>query len=323
MVRPPAQQDPRLPPAHRTFNAGDGWALRRVKQLYWTLKYSLAATHAKAPAISTIEMSGTQFISRTVFKENTLASSEDLGYMSTSQTTISTKAAARLGWVMTRSNTPCHVGKTSRCRGRQSMTTHFKRWWQLCLKYIQGALCRLDVPSAHRLLCVRPRRGVWTDDWASVRVFLGLGSVFRRRSSCLLSGSPTIWQSCHEVQIRLVINPSNSSREVVRTWVTFYKKHREVLGADLVHVRRPNMQVGKAEVCNAMSDCTETKERHLNSISHRSCLISGHRCMASRQPKWKRKGPCNGFQPHRWSPTFRTFFSCQQKNQSQHLLIKL
>ena len=33
-------------------------------------------------------------------------------------------------------------------------------------------------------------------------------------------------------------------REVVRTWVSFYKKHREVLGADLVHVRRPNMQVG-------------------------------------------------------------------------------
>ena len=32
-------------------------------------------------------------------------------------------------------------------------------------------------------------------------------------------------------------------REVVRTWVAFYKKHREVLGADLVHVRRPNMQV--------------------------------------------------------------------------------
>ena len=38
------------------------------------------------------------------------------------------------------------------------------------------------------------------------------------------------------------------SREVVRTWVTFYKKHREVLGADLVHVRRPNMQVGKEKV---------------------------------------------------------------------------
>ena len=34
MVRPPAQQDPRLPPAHRTFNAGDGWALWRVKQPY-------------------------------------------------------------------------------------------------------------------------------------------------------------------------------------------------------------------------------------------------------------------------------------------------
>ena len=25
--------------------------------------------------------------------------------------------------------------------------------------------------------------------------------------------------------------------------MTFYKKHREVLGADIVHVRRPNMQV--------------------------------------------------------------------------------
>ena len=38
------------------------------------------------------------------------------------------------------------------------------------------------------------------------------------------------------------------SREVVRTWVTFYKKHREVLGADLVHVRRPNMQVGRLKL---------------------------------------------------------------------------
>ena len=42
------------------------------------------------------------------------------------------------------------------------------------------------------------------------------------------------------------------SREVVRTWVTFYKKHREVLGADLVHVRRPNMQVGEGESINTM-----------------------------------------------------------------------
>jgi hypothetical protein len=32
------------------------------------------------------------------------------------------------------------------------------------------------------------------------------------------------------------------TREAVRVWVRFYKKHREVLGADLVHVRRPNMQ---------------------------------------------------------------------------------
>ena len=30
LVRPPAQQDPRLPPAHRTFNAGDRWAVWRV-----------------------------------------------------------------------------------------------------------------------------------------------------------------------------------------------------------------------------------------------------------------------------------------------------
>ena len=35
---------------------------------------------------------------------------------------------------------------------------------------------------------------------------------------------------------------------MVRTWVTFYKKHREVLGADLVHVKRPNMQVGQKKV---------------------------------------------------------------------------
>lgn len=35
---------------------------------------------------------------------------------------------------------------------------------------------------------------------------------------------------------------SPATREVVRTWVSFYKKHREVLGADLIHVRRPNMQ---------------------------------------------------------------------------------
>jgi len=35
---------------------------------------------------------------------------------------------------------------------------------------------------------------------------------------------------------------SPSTRTMVRTWVTFYKKHREVLGADLVHIRRPNMQ---------------------------------------------------------------------------------
>ena len=30
LVRPPAQQDPQLPPAHRTFNAGDRWAVWRV-----------------------------------------------------------------------------------------------------------------------------------------------------------------------------------------------------------------------------------------------------------------------------------------------------
>ena len=36
---------------------------------------------------------------------------------------------------------------------------------------------------------------------------------------------------------------TNTTREVVRAWVSFYKKHREVLGADLVHVRRANMQV--------------------------------------------------------------------------------
>ena len=41
-----------------------------------------------------------------------------------------------------------------------------------------------------------------------------------------------------------IAKPILFSREVVRTWVSFYKKHREVLGADLVHVRRPNMQVG-------------------------------------------------------------------------------
>ena len=55
---------------------------------------------------------------------------------------------------------------------------------------------------------------------------------------------------------------------MVRTWVTFYKKHREVLGADLVHVRRPNMQVQKEKVfINAMCDCTESTGRHLDSIS--------------------------------------------------------
>ena len=36
---------------------------------------------------------------------------------------------------------------------------------------------------------------------------------------------------------------TNTTREVVRAWVSFYKKHREVLGADLVHLRRANMQV--------------------------------------------------------------------------------
>ena len=51
----------------------------------------------------------------------------------------------------------------------------------------------------------------------------------------------------YEVQIRW-LNQFFFSREVVRTWVTFYKKHREVLGADLVHVKRPNMQVGQEKV---------------------------------------------------------------------------
>ena len=114
----------------------------------------LTATLAQAPPIDTTEASVIQFISRTAFKENILASSADLEYTSTNQTTISTRVEAKLGWVMTRSNTPCRAGRTSQCRGRQSTTTHFKRWRWLCLIHIQGALCRLDVPSAHWLLCV-------------------------------------------------------------------------------------------------------------------------------------------------------------------------
>ena len=78
-------------------------------------------------------MSATQFISRTVFRENILASFANLAFTSTNQTTTSTKAAAKLEWVMTRSNTPCRAGKISLFPGRQSTTTRFKRWCQLCL----------------------------------------------------------------------------------------------------------------------------------------------------------------------------------------------
>ena len=35
---------------------------------------------------------------------------------------------------------------------------------------------------------------------------------------------------------------SPTSRAVVKTWVTFYKKYRDVLNGDIIHVRRPTMQ---------------------------------------------------------------------------------
>ena len=35
---------------------------------------------------------------------------------------------------------------------------------------------------------------------------------------------------------------SQASRTPVKTWVNFYKKYREVLNGDIIHVRRPTMQ---------------------------------------------------------------------------------
>ena len=62
-------------------------------------------------------------------------------------------------------------------------------------------------------------------------------------------------------------------REVVRTWVSFYKKHREVLGADLVHVRRPNMQVGvkrnkKKSKFGLLCRFGYKPKKHLNTIGN-------------------------------------------------------
>ena len=97
---------------------------------------------------------------------------------------------------------------------------------------------------------------------------------------------------------------------MVRTWVTFYKKHREVLGADLVHVRRPSMQVGKEQVFNAMSDCMETIERHLDSISPRNCLIQGIDAWLHVNPNGREKGLAMVFNPTGKVPhTFHTFLT--------------
>ena len=97
------------------------------------LDHSLTATLARAPTISIIETSATLSISKTVSRENILGSSANLASTSTNLTTTSTKGEAKLGWATTRSNTLCHVGRTSPFQGRQSTTTLFKRCWQLLL----------------------------------------------------------------------------------------------------------------------------------------------------------------------------------------------
>ena len=35
---------------------------------------------------------------------------------------------------------------------------------------------------------------------------------------------------------------SHATKNIVKSWVDFYKKYREVLNGDIIHVRRPNMQ---------------------------------------------------------------------------------
>jgi hypothetical protein len=36
---------------------------------------------------------------------------------------------------------------------------------------------------------------------------------------------------------------SNQTKEIVQKWVNFYKAHRRILISDVVHVRRPDLQV--------------------------------------------------------------------------------
>jgi hypothetical protein len=41
---------------------------------------------------------------------------------------------------------------------------------------------------------------------------------------------------------------NNNTRAVVKRWVDFYKKYRDILTSDIIHVRRADMQVCKHDV---------------------------------------------------------------------------
>ena len=235
-----------------------------ISDQHWILKYSLAATLAKAPAIGTIEMSVTLFISRTVSKENILASSGNLAYMSTNQTTTSTRAGAKLEWVMMRNNTPCRVGKISLFRDRQSTTTHFKRWWQLCLTS--------KVPSAGWMFL--PLTGYYVSDpevvfepmtehlseysWGLAQ-YLGAGVAACYRGHRLFDSPATRCISdcsknlCKSFPGRWSGAGSPSTRNIVRCW-----------GLTWCMWGDQTCRWGKEKVsiqCIAMSDCKETKTR--------------------------------------------------------------
>ncbi len=36
---------------------------------------------------------------------------------------------------------------------------------------------------------------------------------------------------------------NNNTKAMVKKWVDFYKKYRDILTSDIIHVRRPDMQV--------------------------------------------------------------------------------
>ena len=48
---------------------------------------------------------------------------------------------------------------------------------------------------------------------------------------------------------------SNQTREVVVRWVSFFKKYRRILTSDVVHVRRPDMQVSSDEILRHVNGC--------------------------------------------------------------------